>query len=186
MLNSELIDEVLRDADDIPLIAGKFKNYSDDVMKFKPGGGWSVAECFEHLLKIDKKYIPAFEEINKTYSAIGDKAFSSSFMGKFLIKAVHPDAPRKVKTIEAYYPERSSAGTEIVDEYLQQHYIIRGYMEGFKNYDLKKIKVTSPMSPIVKYNLGDASRIIINHDLRHIRQAQRAAEAYFIKLNNEA
>ncbi len=178
MLNSELIDSVLKDAAGIPPIADKFKTISKDTLNYKPSGGWSAAECFEHLVLIDKKYIPIFTDISGSYSETEDKEFKNSFLGKTIIKSVHPDNPKKVKTRQPFYPVSSIMDQGIVNEFLQLNSEIVKFIKRFRNYDLKKINITSPLSSFVKYNLGDACRIIIYHDLRHLKQAQRAADAY--------
>ena len=178
MLNSELIDYVLKDADGIPPLASSLKNYSTEAFNYKPSGGWSAGECIDHLLKINEKYFPIFEDISRKYSTAGRKEYKTSFLGKFIIKSVNPDTPRKTKTLPGFYPSNSEFQTSIVDEFLEQHRKIRTYIERFREHDIKKIKVTSPLSSLVKYNLGDACRIIIYHDLRHLGQAHRAAVAY--------
>jgi hypothetical protein len=178
MLNSELIDSVLRDADGIPPVTSSLKNYSNEAFNFKPPGGWSAAECIDHLIKINEKYFPIFEDISRQYSTTGLKEYKNSFMGKFIIKSVNPDTQRKTKTLPPFYPASSLFRSEIIDEFLEQHRKIRMYIERFREHDLKKIKVTSPLSSWVRYNLGDACRIIIYHDLRHLGQAHRAAAAY--------
>lgn len=183
MQNHELIDSILSEADIIPAAAEKLKKYNYEVFNYKPRGGWSAAECFDHLIVTNKTYIPVFEGITRNYTREGEKAFKNSFIGKFLLKAIHPDAPRKVKTSQVFYPLRSNAGTEIIDEYLNQHDQIKRYMESFREFDLRKIKIKSPMSSIVKYNLGDACKIIIYHDMRHLKQADRAVESYFSSVN---
>jgi hypothetical protein len=178
MLNYELIDSVLKDADGIPSVAGSLNNYSAEAFNYKPSGGWSAGECIDHLIKINEKYFPIFEDISRKYSMSGVKEYKTSFMGKFIIKSVNPDTPRKTKTLPPFYPSSSEFSNQIIDEFLDQHRKIRTYIERFREHDLKKIKITSPLSSIVRYNLGDACRILIYHDLRHLGQAHRAAGAY--------
>jgi hypothetical protein len=177
MLGKEYIDIVLKDAEAIPVKASEFKDYPEEVLNYKISG-WSAAECFEHLLKINQPYIPTFENILKLYADSADKEFKNSFIGKYLIKSIHPDASLKVKTFSNFIPSGTDLSKGIIDDYLNQHFIIKGYIEKFRNFDLRNIKIKSPMSSFVKYNLGDACRIIIYHDLRHLKQAERAVKKF--------
>jgi hypothetical protein len=177
MLGKEYIDIILKDAEEIPLKASEFKDYPDEVFNYKTSG-WSAAECFEHLLKMNQSYIPIFDDILKLYTDSAGKEFKNSFVGKYLIKSIHPDASLKVKTFAGFMPGRADLSKSIIDDYLRQHFVIKGYIEKFRNFDIRNIKIKSPMSSFVKYNLGDACRIIIFHDLRHLKQADRAVKKF--------
>ena len=50
------------------------------------------------------------------------------------------------------------------------------YISRSRDIDIDKIKITSPVSGFITYNLRNAYTILINHEHRHIKQAIRVRE----------
>ena len=46
-------------------------------------------------------------------------------------------------------------------------------MESAKGIDLRRNKVTSPVSKLIRINLGDALLILVVHSQRHLQQIAR-------------
>jgi len=50
---------------------------------------------------------------------------------------------------------------------------MKSLAENLTGTDLKKLKICSPISPLIRMNLGDAFLINLYHDQRHLNQAER-------------
>jgi hypothetical protein len=79
----------------------------------------------------------------------------------------------KSKTTASFNPSNSKVDPDVVKKYLEQHDQLTKTISGMKNLDLKRLRMTSPINSKIKYNLGDAIRILVLHDQRHIQQAER-------------
>ena len=141
---------------------------------------WSVAQCFEHLVTANEAFFPIFE---KVLSGAKKNTFWESlpwlpaFWGKMLIKAVAPESNRKLKAPKIFHPSSSGVDAAIIRRFIDQQNQVIKYMKATEDFDLEKIKISSPVTNLITYSLMDAYRIIINHEKRHLLQAMRVSEA---------
>jgi hypothetical protein len=169
----KVLDEFFKNADSAKEKAEKFLSLSYRQLNWRPAENrWSVAECFEHLVRTNEKYIPAFQKYLSDGNSRPEIAFRHSLIGKLILRSVIPDNKKKFKTRSAFNPFGSTINGSIVNDYLEQH---KKMCEAVKNLDHSKfdVKITSPFSGLVKYKIGDSLIIIANHDLRHLNQAEQ-------------
>jgi hypothetical protein len=169
--SSSLVEEFLKEAEKVSDKAKKFTNLNKEQLNWKPETNkWSVGESFEHLIRINKLYLPYFEKSSKGKKS--DGFFKHTLMGKIMMWVISPYSKLKFKTLKSLNPARSNIKENIINDFLKQHEYIVELAGDLKNFDLKEI-VTSPINSFVKYNLGDCLLIIALHDQRHILQAER-------------
>lgn len=171
-----VLNKFLADASTAVEKAKKFSSLNYEQLNWRPAENtWSVAECFEHLIRTNAKYIPVFQKNASDSDNNKVVTFNHTLMGKLILKSVTPDVKKKYKTGTYFNPIGSTIGENIVNEYLNLHYKM---IELVKNLDHSKFKekVTSPFAKFVRYNIGDSLLIIANHDLRHLNQAERVIQ----------
>ncbi len=104
----------------------------------------------------------------------------SGFFGKMLISSLKKDE-RKFKTSPAAAPP-SDIDPNIIEIFAAHQAELIGKIKKTEKADWKKTKVTSPFLKIATYKLSDGFQIIVEHERRHFRQAERVAkEAGFPK-----
>ncbi|MEE8148016.1 MAG: hypothetical protein V3T24_10465, partial [Longimicrobiales bacterium] len=59
---------------------------------------------------------------------------------------------------------------------VQQDELLR-LLKAAEGADLTRIKVPSPASSLIRFRLGDAFRLIVEHEKRHLLQATRVMAA---------
>lgn len=135
---------------------------------------WSVAECFEHLVRTNREYFPQFKKSIKSLKHLDhDPGFKHTFAGRFILNSVKPSNNRKRKTTKKFNPVYDKkTDPEIIKLYLRQHKSLNGFLNEVRGLDLTKSKNTSPFFKLIKYNLGDSLSIIVYHNFRHIIQAK--------------
>jgi hypothetical protein len=169
--SSKLIEEFLKEAEEVNNNAKKFINLSKEQLNWKPDGKrWSVGESIEHLIRTNKLYLPYLEKSAREKNSTG--FFKHTLMGKIMMKVISPYSKIKFKTIKSLNPSRSNIPGSIVHDFLKQHEYLVQLVSNLKNVNLKE-RVTSPINSLVKYNLGDCLLIITLHDQRHLLQAER-------------
>lgn len=184
MNSKELIEDFLRTAEqNKKMVEDKFLFISLELLTKKPNpNSWSAAECFQHLIFTNQSYLESFRKFvgeNKIDNASSagisiDYKFKHSFWGKFILYFVKPSNKIKSKTTKPFNPSFSKVELDVVKKYLTQHEQLVDAVIKMRAFDLKNIKIPSPINNKIKYNLGDSIRIIILHDQRHIQQAERA------------
>ena len=187
MTSNELIEQSLSIAEqNKKIVAQKFLKLSKDVLNKKPNAeSWSAAECFQHLLFTNGGYLKHFKEVVaksqdadkiKTFNQSSTHLFKHSFWGKFIIYFVKPTTKMKSKTSKPFNPSFSKVEPDVVQKYLSHNDELITAISKLRNLDLKKLKMPSPINEKIKYNLGDAIKILVLHDQRHIQQAERTVE----------
>lgn len=185
MNSRELIEQSLSEANQIKAtVEQKFLHLTADSLNNKPSpNSWSAAECFQHLLFTNGEYLKHFNEIvessqksdvKNTFNHSSFHPFKHSFWGKLILYFVNPNNKMKSKTTKLFNPTYSKVEPEVVQKYLSQHDKIVEVISKMKNLNLRGLKIPSPINEKIKYNLGDAIKILVLHDQRHIQQAERA------------
>jgi len=181
MTSKELIEQSLSEANQTRVnVEEKFFHLSSDELNRKPNpDSWSAAECFQHLIFTNGLYLTRFNDILKAESGNGMDLinYKHSFWGKLILYFVNPKTKMKSKTTSSFNPSQGKGDPDVVKKYLEQHDQLTKAISGMKNLDLKRLRMASPINSKIKYNLGDAIRILSLHDQRHIQQAERALES---------
>jgi hypothetical protein len=180
-MNSEL-DNLIKEARAIAVDAEKrFGELNAAQLNWQPNAeSWSVGTCFDHLIKTNSEMCGAAEShIKGTHKAtIWERLpFGHKFFGNFVIKATLPENPKKVKSPKVFAPTASDVRGDVVKRFVESHKRVVETLEASREIDSAKIIVTSPVAKFVTYSLLDAYTIIVQHELRHLKQAERVMQS---------
>jgi hypothetical protein len=147
---------------------------SEELNKQSPGGGWSIAQCLEHLNTYGDYYIPKMAKGLDNFKGESSSNFTSTWLGNYFTKMLDPvTGKRKMKAFKAYVPPSDLDGHAVVAKFIQQQETLIKLLRNAKRKDLDKIRVPISIARWIKLKLGDTFRFIIAHDERHIQQAGR-------------
>lgn len=137
-------------------------------------GGWSIAECLNHLIVTDKDYTAQIEnglKIAKDKNLLSDGPFKISwFAGKF-IGNVEPPVKRKLKAPQKWRPSSDLSLDEVTSAYIKNQ---DKYIELLKNsagLNIGKVKLPSPATNLIKFTIFVMFNINAAHQRRHLWQA---------------
>lgn len=158
-----------------------FGSLSGGQLNWKPSPKtWSIAQCFDHLITIHSLYFPLFERLagDGYKPALWEKVSPlSGFFGRFLIKSMRPENPKKMKTSAKAEPSKSEIGSDIIQRYAEhQRQLIEHLKSIPAGIDPVRTIVTSPLLGAVTYSLDDTYTILAVHCQRHLGQATRVME----------
>jgi len=161
---------------------GAFGHLTGTQLNWKPDAkSWSVAQCLDHLITINTLYFPIFEKMKsgpvettffEKYSPL------SGFFGRYLIKALGPENPKKMKTSKIAYPSASEIDDAIVDRFAEHNRELGEHIANISPAVNLKSIITSPLAGFVTYSLDDCLTILIVHERRHLLQAKRVEQAF--------
>ncbi|MBS1793699.1 MAG: DinB family protein [Acidobacteria bacterium] len=173
---NEIIPELQTISDDARKTFGAL---SAERLNWRPApDAWSVGQCFEHLIKSNELL---FDEIDRV--AAGDRRNSfwenwsplTGFGGGFLIKSLRSDQKKfKIPTPKIAPP--SAVDAAIIEKFADHQAELIGKIERCANVDRRKIVVTSPFLKLMTYRFDDGLTIIVEHEKRHFRQAERVTQ----------
>lgn len=149
---------------------------SDEKLNNRPNPEtWSSLQCIEHLNQYGDYYLPELKAAIGQSSLKPDSSFSAGFIGNMFAKAMHPTSgTSKMQAPADKTPSKSDLSKDVLNTFLDQQ---KSYLEVLKmaeGKNLNKIKIKITISKWVKLKLGDALRVTIFHNERHVLQAIKA------------
>jgi len=142
-----------------------------------PDGGWSIAQVFEHLCRTNLDYLdgPLPGAIAKARArGRSEKPWRASLAGGWLAGAL----VEGTKPLPTVRPWRVSGEPRpnVVDVFLGSVERLRVAVLEADGLDLG-VGFASPVSPLIRLNLGDAFRVLVVHCHRHLGQVERTRRA---------
>jgi hypothetical protein len=153
-----------------------FQNLDSDVLLApSESGGWSIAQCLEHLNSYGQFYLPAIgQAINRSQRNAADELFKSTWLGDYFTKIMDPQTgKKKYKAFKNHVPIVQLDAHAVVAEFIEQQETTLRYLRQARDFNLNDIRIPLSIFKWVTFKLGDAFRFIIAHNERHIQQAKR-------------
>ena len=166
----ETVERHLRAAIDI------FQNQDDEaLLKPAANGGWSIAQCLEHLNRYGNFYLPetrkAFERTKARNPA---PSFKSSWFGHKFTKMMDPvTGKKKWSAMKGYKPQPSLNAPAVVAEFIAQQETLLLLLRDARHVDLNKVRVAMSIAKFIRLKAGDVLQFLIAHNERHVLQAKR-------------
>ena len=160
--------------------AQALRQEAKEALNWKAGPSvWSALECFDHMNQYSKVYLDRIEEGMEGDQRAPQDNFSSSGMGNWFAKLMRPGGEgTKMKTFKSKNPNGKILETSVIDTYIHDQERSLKLLDLARSKNLSKIKVPTDLGSWAKVKLGDAFRIIVYHNQRHLEQAERSFNAY--------
>ena len=173
-----LISETRKIADEAEKTFG---NLTAEQINWKSSPeSWSIGQCLDHIMVTNETEFSEIERIikgehkNPFWSKV---PFLTDFWGRFVLKAVEPENTKKTKNPKVFTPSASDIDANIIKRFVEHQQKIIELMTKTKVLDLNKFSIRSPVASFVTYRLSDAYKIVVQHEWRHFRQAERVLQA---------
>ena len=139
---------------------------------------WSVAQCFDHLLKINREMFQAID------AAIAGSPPPTLWQrlpvlprlfGLMLIKSQMPEAKRKFTAPGKAVPASSAIDTRIIERFIAHQHEAAARIRSLDGRAARTVMV-SPFASFITYSVLDGCRLIVTHERRHFEQARRVTQ----------
>ena len=176
------IAELIRDAEATfgPLDARQL-NWRSDPSR------WSVAQCFEHLLKMNALMRTAAEDALDTTkpSTVWQRLpFLPSLFGRMMVRSQSPEARRKYTAPAPGRPSSSDIPPDVVQRFIEQQRALGTRLQSADERKAADTIMASPFLKVICYSVLDGWRLVFAHGRRHVEQARRVTrESTFPKLS---
>lgn len=154
----------------------RLQNKSDrTLLRPAPDGGWSIAQCLDHLNSYGNFYLPHIQAgLAKPQSKPAPDTFTSSWFGSYFTRMMDPvTGKKKFKALKGHIPAADLDAHAVVAAFIQQQEALLAYLKQARNKDLKAIKIPLSLTKWVQLRLGDVFQFLIAHNERHMVQAKR-------------
>lgn len=153
-----------------------FQNLSSARLLQSPvGGGWSIADCYEHLNSYAAFYLPRLQKaVEKTPIIFEDTTFSYSLLGGYFIRLMDPQqSTKKMRAMKKHLPLKNMDAHEVVALFIQHMEELLSLLKQCRQRELKHMRITTSISTLIRLNGGDALHFLLVHNERHLVQARR-------------
>ena len=157
-------------------MTGIFQNLKSEVLlKPSASGGWSMAQCFEHLNTYGHFYLPEIKKgIESQFKDSSVIYFKSTWLGNYFANLMEPKAGmKKMKAFKNHVPSVKLDAHAVIAEFIQQQEQLLKLIKLSENKDLNTIRISISISKFIKLRLGDVFRFIVAHNERHLQQGKR-------------
>ncbi len=135
---------------------------------------WSILECLEHLNLYGDFYLPQMENKIENSTSKADFEFKSGILGNYFAKSMLPkEKLNKMKTFKDKNPLNAKLDKTVIDKFINQQIKLLDLLNQSRKMSLKKVKIQTSISSLIKLKLGDTFRFFINHIIRHLAQIDR-------------
>ncbi len=168
-----LMDQV---EDHITIATREYQNLTEAVLLAPPAsGGWSVAQCLEHLNSYGKYYLPAVENaLTKVpLTPTTTDQYRSGWFGNYFISMMRPESNKKYKAFKGHIPTSDLDGRAVVAEFIRQQESWLSILRSVTHLAQLNARVPISISPLIRLKLGDVLGFVKAHEERHLQQANR-------------
>jgi hypothetical protein len=145
-------------------------------------GGWSVAQCLEHLTLMNEFYLRGWQQAVDDAAAAGREPFRGlrpTFWGRWFVKSLEPPAKMKTKAIAVATPGQAALTREtVLARYCASHEGYRHLVRSASAVDVNRVVRPNAIIKRVKMRLATVLLVIPAHDRRHLWQAANVAADY--------
>ena len=141
---------------------------------------WSIAQCLDHLAvtgeRFDNYYNEVIERGRQKWPVREPVPYRPTFVGGLLLKQVTPETKRRMPAPKVFAPGPAGTITGALEKFLKQQDVFLSFVRSAAGVDYNRIRLRSPVTPLMRYSLADAFVVTVLHGQRHLGQARRMRE----------
>jgi len=153
---------------------------SEPQVNWRPTDGrWSIAECIAHLTATGRAYVAPIEmavERGFRRGYLGGRDYQPGRIGRWLIAQMEPPPRRRMKAPRRIVPQRVESAFALKRGYEEMHRELIRVVLKAEGLDLSRVKLSSPLMPLVRQPLGTWIAFIAAHERRHLWQARQVRQ----------
>lgn len=143
-------------------------------------GGWSAAECLEHVATTAAAYLPVLRaavEAGRQEGRLSDGPFAYGPMARLFLWAIEPPVRMRVRAPKLFAPRAQPEVEAALEAFLARHRETIDLMQAADGLDLQRIRIESPANAVLHLPLGAAFLMLAAHARRHLWQIRRGFSA---------
>jgi hypothetical protein len=140
---------------------------------------WSIEECLAHLTMVGQWEVRAIDQAiddGKHRGLTGQGPFEYGAIDRFIVHQTEPPVRSPLPTSRHFVPLHGQPVTAVMPtfQHVQSQLIIQ--LERADGLNLRRVKVSTPISRFLRMSLGAMFAQIAAHERRHLDQAWRVRE----------
>ena len=156
------------------------RGLTDAQLNWRPSEGrWSIAECIAHLTATGTAYLePLDRAIDRGHAQamFGGRDFQLNGIGRWLVAQMEPPPRRKIRAMKKITPQRVESGKALATGFEAMHRDLIDRIRRATSLDLSRVKLRSPLVPLIRLPLGTWLAFLVAHERRHLWQARQVRQ----------
>jgi hypothetical protein len=147
----------------------------EQLVRRPADGGWSVGHVLEHLCVTSELYEPPIRALlreNRPDAAAALREWTPTLIGRLMVRRF--EHPKRMSSPGRMTPALTPRGG-VVERLLGHLDLLQSLVADATGFDWRRLRVRSPVVPLLRFNLGDAFLILVVHAERHAGQMERVA-----------
>ncbi len=178
ILKAQLLEQLeMQIEQHLQTVTGKLQNLESSLLlRPAPQGGWSIAQCLEHLNSYGRYYLPAIDkELGKAiFTAPASGMVRGTWLGRYFIKTMQPgNNTKKYKAPKDHQPPAQLIPAKVIADFISQQEQLLTYVRRAQKVNPDDIRIPISISKWIKLRLGDVFQFLVVHNERHLQQALR-------------
>lgn len=157
-----------------------FQNLTErELLRPAPDGGWSIAQCLDHLNSYGHYYPPLLKKkmLSRNEHPAPAKVYRSSMIGAYFIRMVDPETgKKKQKAFEQHQPLAIRDAHAVTAEFIAQQEELLAILNQARTADLAAGAIPVSFFNWIRLKPGDLLLFLTAHNERHIIQAKKVLE----------
>ncbi len=148
---------------------------SEQLLQASPTGGWSIAQCLEHLNSYGVHYLPLLQaQLAQALPLRHDVPHKSSWLGRLAVNSMNPDTgKKKYKAFKNHTPQAELDAHQVVATFIDQQELLLSLVRQARHKAITPLRIPISIAPWLKLNWLDALHFLVIHNERHVQQANR-------------
>jgi hypothetical protein len=141
---------------------------------------WSIAQNLTHLVVIGRLYLPQFDSaIQRAREKGWRKAgpFEYGAIGNWVIAELEPPPRHRMRAPRMFKPQPVQPLAHVRDAFLELQGEFEQRVHAANGIDLRRAKVATVFSSLLRLPLGQAFQAMLAHERRHLWQARNVRTA---------
>jgi hypothetical protein len=167
------IGDVARDA------VETFGGLDEDALNWQPERArWSVAQCFDHLLRANALLLQAADSALRGPMSVWQRVpWLPALCGWTLIRSQSPNTRGKFTAPVRARPTTSQISGDVIQRFVAQHADAEAWTRSLDQDRAGHSIMVSPFIGVVTYSVMNGLRLLVAHDRRHFEQARRVMQS---------
>ena len=140
---------------------------------------WSIEECLSHLTMVGQEELRLIEAAIDSAKARGIRGtgkFEYPAWERFILRETEPPVRHAMPAPKRFIPLHGQPVTGVLPTFLHVQRNFGIQIERADGLDLRRVKVATPISRLLKLSLGATLAQAAAHERRHLAQARRVRE----------
>lgn len=140
---------------------------------------WSIGQTADHVNLANEKFIRkirrAVEQMNLTQN--GGRPVAHTIFGRMYKRVMEPPVRMRLPAPKAFVPVSAKLPDEVIRRFGELQGDLARLMRDYEPYDWRRIKLSSPVTRLIKLNLFDVFVVLTAHERRHLWQMENVASS---------